>query len=65
MGTTYRKLKNMKIVIIVILSGLVAIPIVSGILYGFDWGVWAFLGLIAALALVVIIVNKVKGTRPF
>ena len=55
----------MKAILVIILSGLVAIPIVSGVLYGFNWEVWSFLGLAAALGLVIIIVNKVKGTRPF
>jgi hypothetical protein len=55
----------MKTVLIVILCGVVAIPIVSGILYGFNWEVWSFLGIVAALGLVIIIVNKVRGTRPF
>jgi hypothetical protein len=55
----------MKTVLIVILSGLVAIPIVSGVLYGFNWEVWSFVGLVAFLGLIIIVVNKIKGTRPF
>jgi hypothetical protein len=55
----------MKTVIIVILCGIVAIPIVSGLIYGFNWEVWSFLGLAAALGLVIIAVNKIQGRRPF
>lgn len=55
----------MKIVLIVILSGIVAIPLVSWILYGYSWEISAWFGLVAFLALVIITVNKIKGTKPF
>jgi F0F1-type ATP synthase assembly protein I len=55
----------MKTVLIVILSGVVAIPIVSWALYGYDWGISAWFGILAAAVLTILIVNKAKGTRPF
>lgn len=55
----------MKIIVIVILAGLIIVPIVSGTVHGFDWGIWSFIGLIAFLALLVIVINKAKGTKLF
>jgi hypothetical protein len=59
------KNKPMKTLVVVILCGVVAIPIVSGLMHGFNWEVWSFLGLAAFLGLIIIVVNKIKGTRPF
>jgi hypothetical protein len=55
----------MKTLVVVILAGVLAVPVVSGLMYGFNWEVWSFLGLAAFLGLIIIVVNKIKGTRPF
>lgn len=55
----------MKTVIIILLSGLIVIPLLSGIIYGFDWELTAWFGLIAVLALVVIAVAKIQRRKPF
>lgn len=55
----------MKTLLIIILSLLVAIPLVSWAIYGFSWEISAWFGLIAVLLLTVVVVNKIKGTKPF
>lgn len=55
----------MKTIVVVILAGLLAVPIVSGILYGFDWGIYAWFGLIGFLGLVVISVNSIQKKKWF
>jgi hypothetical protein len=55
----------MKTVIIVIISGLIAIPLLSWAIYGNMGEILPWFGLIGVLALVVIIVNKIQGKRWF
>lgn len=55
----------MKYIVVVILAGLVALPIVSGVLHGFDWGIYTWFGLIGFLGLVVITVNSIQKRKWF
>lgn len=55
----------MKTVVIVILAGLLAVPIVSWAIWGNMGEILPWFGLIGFLGLVVIFVNKFKGTKPF
>jgi hypothetical protein len=55
----------MKMIVIVILSGLIAIPLLSWAIYGSMGEILPWFGLIGVLALVVIIVNKIQGKRWF
>lgn len=55
----------MRTVVVIILASLVALPIVSWAIYGYSWEISAWFGLVALLALVVIFVNRSKGTKWF
>ena len=55
----------MKILVIVILCGLILIPLASWAMYGYSWELSAWFGLLGVLGLVVVIVNRIKGTKPF
>lgn len=55
----------MKTVVIIILAGIVALPIVSWALYGNMGEILPWFGLLALLALVVIFVNRSQGKRWF
>jgi hypothetical protein len=55
----------MRTVIIVILAGLIALPLLSWAIYGNMGEILPWFGLIGVLALAVIIVNKIQGKRWF
>jgi cytochrome b561 len=51
----------MKTIVILLISGLIAIPLLSWAVYGNMGEILPWFGLIAVLALAVIIVNKIQG----
>jgi hypothetical protein len=62
----YTKNKStMRTVIIVIISGIIALPLLSWAIYGSMGEILPWFGLIGVLALAVIIVNKIQGKKFF
>lgn len=55
----------MKTIVILLLSALIALPLLSWAIYGYSWELSAWFGLIAVLALTVLVVNKIQGKRWF
>lgn len=55
----------MKTIIIAILCGLITLPLLSWAIYGYSWELSAWFGLVAVLALAVIVVAKIQGRKPF
>ena len=55
----------MKYIVVVILAGLLAVPIVSWGIYGSMGEILPWFGLIGFLGLVVIFVSKAQGKKPF
>jgi len=55
----------MKTVVIIILAAVVALPLVSWGMYGYSHEILAWFGLVALLALAVIVISKSQNRKPF